>query len=155
AMGARVLGTSTHAHKLQRALALGLDAGLNAAETPEWSAWALDQTGGEGVDLVVEVGGEGTLPQSLKAVRMGGMIAQIGVLSGASAPLSVPLMLHKQIRLQGIYVGSRSDFEEMNTFLTHAGLRPVVEGFPWVDSREVLRRMESQSHFGKLAVLVE
>lgn len=155
AMGARVLGTSTHAHKLQRALALGLDDGLNAAETPEWSAWVLDQTGDEGVDLVVEVGGESTLPQSMKAVRMGGVIAQIGVLSGGTAPLSVPLMLHKQIRLQGIYVGSRRDFEEMNTFLAQAGVRPVVEGFPWVESREVLRRMESQSHFGKLAVAVE
>ncbi|HEU5457096.1 MAG TPA: NAD(P)-dependent alcohol dehydrogenase [Terracidiphilus sp.] len=154
AMGARVLGTSTHAHKLERALALGLDAGLNAAETPEWSNWVLEQTGGAGVDLVVEVGGAGTLQQSLQAVRMGGVVAQIGVLSGVSSQVSVPLVLHKQVRLQGIYVGSRSDFEEMNAFLAQTGLQPVVEGFPWEGSREVLRKMESQGHFGKLAVVI-
>jgi NADPH:quinone reductase-like Zn-dependent oxidoreductase len=155
AMGARVLGTSTHAQKLERALDLGLDAGVNSAETPEWAAWVLDQTGGEGADLVVEVGGEQTLPQSLRAVRMGGVIAQIGVLSGAAPHLPIAQVLHKQVRIQGIYVGSRADCDEMNAFLAQTALQPVVEGFPWAESREVLRRMEAQSHFGKLAVKVE
>ncbi|HVC46914.1 MAG TPA: NAD(P)-dependent alcohol dehydrogenase [Terracidiphilus sp.] len=153
--GARVLGTSTHPQKLEKALALGLDAGINSAETPEWAGWVLDQTGGEGVDLVVEVGGESTLPQSLRAVRMGGVIAQIGVLSGAACHLPLAQVLHKQVRIQGIYVGSRKDLEEMNAFLAQTPLQPVVEGFPWAESREVLRRMESQSHFGKLAVTLD
>ncbi|HEU5350953.1 MAG TPA: NAD(P)-dependent alcohol dehydrogenase [Terracidiphilus sp.] len=155
ALGARVLGTSTHAEKLERALALGLDAGLNTAQTPEWAAWVLDQTGGAGVDLVVEVGGGQTLPHSLRAVRMGGVVAQIGVLSGAACQLPIATILHKQVRIQGIYVGSRADFEEMNAFLAQNLLEPVVEGFPWAESREVLGRMEAQSHFGKLAVNVE
>jgi NADPH:quinone reductase-like Zn-dependent oxidoreductase len=155
AMGARVLGTSTHAEKLERAMALGLNAGVNSAQTPEWAAWILDQTGGDGVDLVVEVGGEQTLPQSLRAVRMGGVIAQIGVLSGAAPHLPIAQVLHKQVRIQGIYVGSRADFEEMNAFLSQTALQPVVEGFPWAESRAVLRRMEAQGHFGKLAVTVE
>lgn len=154
-MGARVLGTSTHAEKLEQALALGLDAGLNTAETPEWAPWVLDQTGGEGVDLVVEVGGERTLPQSLQAVRMGGAIAQIGVLSGVDCHLPVTAILHKQVRLQGIYVGCRKDFEEMNAFLSHTRLEPIVESFPWTTSRQVLERMEAQGHFGKLAVTVD
>ncbi len=80
-MGLRVLGISGSYEKLQRAIGMGLDAGLNYRDHPEWHQWALEQTGGEGVDLVVEVGGLGTLPRSLKAVRTGGTIAQIGVLS--------------------------------------------------------------------------
>jgi NADPH:quinone reductase-like Zn-dependent oxidoreductase len=154
-MGARVLGTSTHGEKLERALALGVDAGLNTAEVPDWARWVLDQTDGQGVDLVVEVGGESTLPQSLQAVRMGGTIAQIGVLSGVTCQLPVTAILHKQVRLQGIYVGCRRNFEEMNAFLRHTRLEPIVEGFPWAESRRVLKRMEAQGHFGKLAATVD
>ena len=79
--GARVLGISSSDEKLARARSLGLDAGLNYRDHPDWDRWALDQTGGEGVDLVVEVGGAGTLARSLKSIRIGGMIAMIGVLS--------------------------------------------------------------------------
>ncbi len=86
--GARVLGISVSDEKLERASALGLDAGLNYRDNPEWDRWALDQTGGEGVDLVVEVGGLGTLPRSLRAIRIGGTIAQVGVLSSASGAAS-------------------------------------------------------------------
>jgi D-arabinose 1-dehydrogenase-like Zn-dependent alcohol dehydrogenase len=79
------------------------------------------------VDLVIEVGGMGTLPRSLGAIRMGGVIAQIGVLAGVAEPLPLALILHKQARIQGIYVGSRKDFEEMNKAITLTGLRPVAE----------------------------
>jgi len=112
----------------------------------------MDQTSGEGVDLVVEVGGVGTLPRSLGAIRMGGVIAQIGVLAGASDPLPLALILHKQARIQGIYVGSRKDFEEMNKAISLAALRPVVESFPWSQTRQTLSRMEAASHFGKLVL---
>ena len=90
--------------------ALGLDAGVNYRQNPDWAAWAQEQTGGEGVDLVIEVGGAGTFNQSLKAVRIGGAVAQIGVLSDSDDPVSVSQILRKQVHLQGIYVGSRSDF---------------------------------------------
>jgi len=83
------------------------------------------------VDLVIEVGGVGTLPRSLGAIRMGGVIAQIGVLAGAAEPLPLALILHKQARIQGIYVGSRKDFEEMNKAITLTGMRPVAESYPW------------------------
>jgi NADPH:quinone reductase-like Zn-dependent oxidoreductase len=154
-MGARVLGISSSNEKLERARSLGLDAGLNYRETPVWDCWAMDQTGGEGVDLVVEVGGVGTLPRSLGAIRMGGVIAQIGVLTGPADPLPLALILHKQARIQGIYVGSHRDFEEMNKAISLAALRPVTESFPWSQAREVLSRMESASHFGKLVLTVE
>jgi NADPH:quinone reductase-like Zn-dependent oxidoreductase len=154
-MGVRVLGISGSAAKLERARSLGLDAGLNYSDTPAWDRWALEQTGGEGVDLVIEVGGMGTLPRSLGAIRMGGVIAQIGVLTGVAEPLPLALILHKQARIQGIYVGSRKDFEEMNKAITLTGMRPVAELFPWSQAREVMARMEQATHFGKLVLTVE
>jgi NADPH:quinone reductase-like Zn-dependent oxidoreductase len=152
--GARVLGTSSSDEKLARAKEMGLDAGLNYRENPDWERWAIEQNGGEGVDLIVEVGGAGTLGRSLRAVRTGGTVAQIGVLTGAEEPLPIPLMLHKMIRLQGIYVGSRRDFIEMNRAISLAGLRPVGEEFHWTQAREVLEGMEEGSHFGKLVLTV-
>ena len=154
--GARVLGISSSHEKLERAYSLGLDAGLQYRESPEWDRWALDETGGLGVDLVVEVGGLATLPRSLRALRIGGAIAQVGVLSGANDPAQFPIntILHKQVRMQGIYVGSRKDFEDLNRAITLAVLRPVGENFHWSQAREALARMEEGSHFGKLVLTV-
>ena len=152
--GARVLGISSSHEKLERAYSLGLDAGLNYRDNPEWEQWALEEPGGEGVDLVVEVGGLGTIARSLKAIRIGGVIAQVGILSGPADPLPMPSILHKQARIQGIYVGSRQDFEDLNKAISLAVLRPVGENFNWSQAREALRRMEEASHFGKLVLTV-
>lgn len=152
--GARVLGISSSYDKLQRAGAMGLDSGLNYRDNPEWDRWAMDQTGGEGVDLVVDVGGQGTLAHSLKAIRYGGTVAQVGVLSATKEPFPVPLMLHKVAQIHGIYVGSRKDFVAMNRAMALAELRPVGEEFHWSQVREVLGRMEEGSHFGKLVLTV-
>ena len=154
-MGARVLGISGSQEKLVRAFALGLDAGHNYREDPEWDRWALKETGGQGVDLVVEVGGVGTLPRSLRAIRMGGVVAQVGVLTGPAEPLPLPAILHKQAHIQGIYVGSRRDFEEMNKAIALTELRPIGENFHWSQAREALARMEEASHFGKLVLTVD
>lgn len=153
--GLRVLGISSSHEKLERARSLGLDVGLNYRDTPGWDRWVLDQTDGEGVDLVVEVGGVGTLPHSLRAVRMGGLIAQIGVLTAPSEAIPLPLILHKQARIQGIYVGSRQDFEGMNRAISNAHLRPVLACQPWTQTRQVLAQMEAGAHFGKLAVKMD
>jgi NADPH:quinone reductase-like Zn-dependent oxidoreductase len=152
--GARVLGISSSYKKLERAGRLGLNAGLNYRENPDWDRWALDQTGGEGVDLVVEVGGAGTLARSLKAIRIGGTVAQVGVLATAPDPFPIPLILHKIARIRGIYVGSRKDFVEMNRAISLAQLRPVHEDFNWSQAPEVLERMEEGNHFGKLVLTV-
>jgi NADPH:quinone reductase-like Zn-dependent oxidoreductase len=153
--GARVLGISSSEEKLERARGLGLDAGLNYRENPDWEKWAADETGGEGVDLVVEVGGAGTLERSLKAIRIGGTVAQIGVLAQGAEPFAIPLVLRKLARIHGIYIGSRADFEEMNRAVELAQLRPVVETFAWSETRAVLERMERGGHFGKMAVSVQ
>lgn len=154
-MGMKVFGVSSSDEKLEHARTLGLHAGLNYRQTADWDRWVLEQTDGEGVDLVVEVGGVGTLPRSLRAVRMGGTIAQIGVLTGPSEQLPLPMILHKQAHIRGIYVGSRRDFEEMNACIGLAGLQPVVESHPWTETRAVLHRMEAGDHFGKLVVTID
>lgn len=150
--GLRVMGISSSDNKLERAAGLGLDAGFNYRKDPDWDRWALQQTAGEGVSLVVEVGGAGTLARSLTVLRTGGTIAQIGVLAGAAEPIPIPSILHKTARIQGIYVGSRKDFIEMNRAIDSFQLRPMHEDFPWSRAREVLRTMESGSHFGKLVL---
>ena len=156
--GTRVLGISSSDEKLEMARSLGLDAGLNYRKQPDWEHWAWEQSGGVGVDLVVEVGGLGTLPRSLRAVRPGGVIAQIGVLSQAAGtgPEAFPLalLLHKQARIQGIYVGSRTDFQSLNQALRLAQIRPVGENFHWSQARKALSRLEEGSHFGKLVLSV-
>jgi NADPH:quinone reductase-like Zn-dependent oxidoreductase len=154
--GARVLGTSSSDEKLLRARSLGLDAGLNYRETPDWEKWATELTGGEGVDLVVEVGGADTLARSLKAVKPGGTVAQIGVLSGQNDGVDIRPVLVKQIRLHGVFVGSRTEFEVMNRAVALARLRPVVDQeFPFTEAREALSHMKSAAHFGKIVVTME
>ncbi|HVT99216.1 MAG TPA: NAD(P)-dependent alcohol dehydrogenase [Acidobacteriaceae bacterium] len=154
-MGARVLGTSSSDAKLERAKTLGLDAGINYSEHPEWDRWVVEQTGGRGADLVVEVGGAGTFNRSLRATRIGGAVAQIGVVSEGSDPVLIPLLFHRQIRLRGIYVGSRSDFEMMSRAIQQHKLEPVVdEVFSFDAAGEALLRMQSGAHFAKLVTSV-
>jgi NADPH:quinone reductase-like Zn-dependent oxidoreductase len=154
--GARVLGISSSDEKLARAAALGLDAGLNYKSNPDWEKWALEQTGGEGVDLVVEVGGSGTLPRAIKAVRPGGTVAQIGVLSGAAEIVDVRPILSRQVRIHGVYVGSRADFLAMNKAVAQAQLKPVIDSvFPFAEAQAALRHMESATHFGKIVISME
>jgi NADPH:quinone reductase-like Zn-dependent oxidoreductase len=155
ALGARVLGTSSSAGKLRRAAELGLDAGRNYREDPEWARWAVTQTGGRGVDLLVEVGGAGTFQQSLAATRVGGVVAQIGVLTGREQELSITPILHKTLQIRGIYVGSRQHFLEMNRAIAQTGLRPVVDRvFSFGEAREAFSTMENASHFGKIVISV-
>jgi len=158
-LGARVVGTSSSDEKLARAYGLGLDAGCNYKERPDWSKWVTEVTEGQGADRIIEVGGAGTFGQSLRAARVGGMVAQIGVLSGAATSTSEPLaltpILHKQLRVQGIYVGSRTMFEEMNAAITKAELHPVIDRvFAFDQAHEAFLHMQSGSHFGKIVVRI-
>jgi NADPH:quinone reductase-like Zn-dependent oxidoreductase len=150
--GARVIATSSSDVKLERLKAMGAEAGVNYKTTPDWDKSARAFTHGMGVDHVVEVGGAGTLPISFKAVRRAGHIALIGVLAGAGEvdPRSIFL---KSIRLQGIYVGSREMFEEMNRAIESSGMRPVIDRlFDLEQTTDAMRYMESGSHFGKVCI---
>jgi NADPH:quinone reductase-like Zn-dependent oxidoreductase len=154
-MGATVIGTSSSNEKLERAKTLGMKAGLNYRQTPDWAKWVLQETDNRGADLIVEVGGAGTIGQSLQAVRTGGTVAQIGVLSQSDQPLPIAPLLHRQIRLHGVYVGSRAHFEAMNRAIEANQLRPVVDKiFAFAEAREALLTMEKASHFGKIVIQV-
>ena len=150
--GARVLLTSSSDAKLQRAAKLGADDGINYKTIPDWDRRVRELTGDRGVDHVVELGGAGTLGRSLKAVRVAGRISLIGVLSGGGEVNPMPILM-KNVRVQGIYVGSRAMFEAMNRAIGQHKLRPVVDRvFPFAEAREALRYMESQAHFGKVCI---
>ena len=152
-LGARVIATSGSDAKLARVLALGASDGVNYKTTPEWGARVRELTGA-GVDLVVEVGGAGTLGESLRAVRTGGTISLIGVLSGVGQFNPLPILM-KGVRVQGIYVGSRDTFEAMNRAISLHRLRPVVDRvFPLTEVREALHYLESGAHFGKIVLRV-
>jgi NADPH:quinone reductase-like Zn-dependent oxidoreductase len=153
--GAIVIGTSSSDEKLQRAKTMGLDAGLNYRQSPEWAKWVLKETNNRGADLIVEVGGAGTFTQSLQAVRYGGTVAQIGVLSQSEQSLPIPLILHRQVRIQGIYVGSKSHFEAMNRAIVATRIQPVVDQIYTFDRvQEALKSMDTGSHFGKIVIRV-
>jgi NADPH:quinone reductase-like Zn-dependent oxidoreductase len=152
--GARVIATSSSDQKLERVRALGADAVINYRTTPDWDRPVREFTGGVGVDHVIEVGGAGTLPLSLKSVRRGGHIALIGVLAGGGE-IDPRFIFLKQARIQGIYVGSRQMFEEMNRAIGFAEMRPVVDRvFGFAEIGQALRYLEIGSHFGKVCIRV-
>ncbi|BBA32072.1 alcohol dehydrogenase [Methylocaldum marinum] len=151
--GARVIVTSSSDEKLARALDLGASEGINYRTVPEWGRLVRELTDGVGVDHVIEVGGAGTLGQSLRAVRMGGQISLIGVLSGAGQVDPTPILM-KNVCVQGIFVGSRAMFESMNRAIAQHRMRPVVDRvFPFGELRDALRRMERGAHFGKIVLI--
>jgi NADPH:quinone reductase-like Zn-dependent oxidoreductase len=150
-LGARVISTSSSDEKLNRVLQLGASDGINYKTTPEWGARARELTG-SGVDHVVEVGGAGTLAESLRAVRSGGTISLIGVLSGVGVMNPLPILM-KGVRVQGIYVGSREMFEAMNRAVSLHQIKPVIDRvFEFTEIRAALRHMESGAHFGKVCL---
>jgi NADPH:quinone reductase-like Zn-dependent oxidoreductase len=152
--GARVIATSSSDQKLARALELGAREGINYKTTTEWDKRVRELTGGKGVDQVIEVGGGGTLPKSIRAVRVGGYIAVIGVLSGTGDINPLPILM-KNICLQGIFVGSRSMFADMNRAIETHKLHPVVDRvFPFEQAIEALQYLESGAHFGKVVVRI-
>jgi NADPH:quinone reductase-like Zn-dependent oxidoreductase len=152
--GARVIATSSSDDKLARVLKMGASDGINYKTTPDWEERVREVTGGVGVDHVVEVGGAGTLGKSLRAVRVGGRIYLIGVLTGGGQVNPMPILM-RNVRVQGIYVGSRAMFEEMNRAIALHQLRPVVDRvFPFAEAREALRFLESGAHFGKIALRI-
>lgn len=151
-LGARVIATSSSDAKLARALSLGASDGINYRSTPEWQDEAVKLTAGAGVDEVVEVGGAGTFARSLGAVRLGGCISLIGVLTGA-AEVNPTGIMRKSLSVRGIYVGSREMFDDMNRAITSHRLHPVIDRvFDFADAPAAFRHMEGASHFGKIVL---
>ncbi|MCL1480873.1 MULTISPECIES: NAD(P)-dependent alcohol dehydrogenase [unclassified Marinobacter] len=152
-MGARVISTSSSDEKLERLTALGADHTINYKTTPAWGAKVQELTNGIGVDHVIEVGGPGTLPESIDAVRIGGHIALIGVLTGRAGDIPTAKLMAKQARLQGLIVGSRTHQQEMIHAIEANGMHPVLDrSFALEEIADAFRHEESGKHFGKICL---
>jgi NADPH:quinone reductase-like Zn-dependent oxidoreductase len=153
AMGATVIITSSSKEKLDRARALGADHAINYSEVPEWGQAVRELTGGRGVDHVLELGGPGTLPQSIAATCTGGHISLIGTVTGFAGPVPTAAMMIKQVRLQGIIVGHRRQQQEMVRAIETIGFKPVIDRtFALENLADAFRYEESRKHFGKICV---
>lgn len=153
AMGAVVAVTSSSDEKLEHARKLGADHTINYKAEPEWGMAAQRWTQGRGVDHVIELGGPGTLAQSIVASRVGGHISLIGTLTGGGGQVPTAAMMIKHIRLQGLIVGSRLQQKQMVQGLEATGIRPVIDrSFPLAGLADAFRYQESGRHFGKICV---
>jgi NADPH:quinone reductase-like Zn-dependent oxidoreductase len=152
-LGARVILTSSSDEKLEVARTLGADETVNYKAQPDWEKAVIERTEGRGADVVVEVGGAGTLDKSLAAVRVGGTVCLIGVLTGVAGPVNTASILRRHVRLQGIYVGSREIFEEMNRAIAQHKLRPWIgKKFAFDDARAAYDHLASAAHTGKVTI---
>jgi NADPH:quinone reductase-like Zn-dependent oxidoreductase len=151
--GARVILTSSDDGKLEQARGLGADATINYCDRPDWDRAVKDLTGGTGCDHVVELGGACTLERSVRAARVGGTLSLIGVLAGAKAEVPLPLVVMRNLRLQGVTVGSRDDVEAMVRAIATHQLRPVVDRvFGFDEVHAAFERLEGQRHVGKVCI---
>jgi NADPH:quinone reductase-like Zn-dependent oxidoreductase len=153
AMGATVIATSSSDEKLARLKTLGADHLINYKDHADWGAKALELTGGVGVDHVVEIGGAGTLDQSMIAARVSGHIALIGILAGYAGPVMTVTLMAKNLRVQGLTVGSRQQQLDMIAAINVTGIKPILDKrFPLANLADAFRHQESGTHFGKIIV---
>jgi NADPH:quinone reductase-like Zn-dependent oxidoreductase len=152
-LGAKVIIISSSDDKLKKAAALGADEGINYKNAPEWGNAVKKLTAGKGVDHIIEVGGEKTLPQSLRVIRPGGTISMIGVLSGINMGVSLGLIVTRKVRLQGITVGHRDSFEAMTRAMSQHQIKPVIDRvFPFEELKEAMEYLRQGNHFGKICI---
>jgi NADPH:quinone reductase-like Zn-dependent oxidoreductase len=153
AAGATVIATSSSDEKLARMTAMGADHVINYKTTPEWGKAVLALTDGRGVDHVVEIGGAGTLPQSIVAAAVGGHISLIGVLAGYAGQVPTVQLMGKQIRLIGITVGTRRQQQDMIRAVEANGIKPVIDRtFPLAELGDAFKLQATGGHFGKICV---
>jgi NADPH:quinone reductase-like Zn-dependent oxidoreductase len=152
-LGAHVTVISSSDERIERVKRLGADAAVNYRAVPEWAKATREITGGRGYDLIVELGGEKTLPQSLRCIRPGGMVAMIGVLTGGAMTASLGLVVTRQVRLQGVTVGHRDGFEAMVRAIEQHRLKPVVDRvFAFEELKEAMAYLKSGAQFGKVCI---
>jgi NADPH:quinone reductase-like Zn-dependent oxidoreductase len=153
AAGARVLMTSSSADKAARLRELGAEEVIDYRADLAWGERAKALTGGRGVDLVVDVGGQATFDQSSAALRYGGTMSILGVLTGARGEVNLHAVFHRRQTVHGVYVGSVSMFERFVAALDRTGIRPVVDRvFAFDDARAAWEHLASAQHFGKVVV---
>jgi NADPH:quinone reductase-like Zn-dependent oxidoreductase len=153
AAGLKTVITSSSDEKLARAKALGADVTLNYRAEPEWAKGVRAATNGVGADIILEVGGGGTIEQCMRAIRIGGHIAIIGVVAGAGNPFNPAALIGNSAKLQGLSVGSREMFEAMCQAIEMHRIQPVVDKvFPWEEAAAAFKAMAGGEHFGKIVL---
>lgn len=151
--GATVIATSSNDEKLERLKSFGADHLINYKKTPQWGNVVREITNHQGVDHVIEVGGPATLEQSMTAARIGGHISVIGILTGLGGEISIVSALIKQLRLQGVLVGNRTQQQEMIKAINANNMRPVIDKvFALENIVEAFRYQETNQHFGKICL---
>jgi NADPH:quinone reductase-like Zn-dependent oxidoreductase len=152
-LGAHVTVITSSDERMERVSKLGADATINYRAVPEWARATADITGGRGYDVIVELGGEKTLPQSLRCIRPGGTVAMIGVLSGGTMSAALGLIVTRQVRLQGVTVGHRDGFEAMLRAIDQHQVRPIVDRvFAFEELKVALAYLKSGAQFGKVCI---
>jgi NADPH:quinone reductase-like Zn-dependent oxidoreductase len=154
-LGAKVIITSSSDEKLERARALGADVGVNYRKNSNWANEVLEVTDGRGVDLTLETSGPGTLPESIKATRIGGRIILIGVLTGIGGSIPTVAIMGKHQRIQGITVGSHRHQVEMVAALNKMNFRPSIDATYSLETiADAFLFQESGNHFGKICITI-
>lgn len=152
-LGARVILTSSDNDKLKRGKELGADEIINYREKENWDREVLKMTNMKGADLIIEVGGAGTLPKSIAATRPWGIVSLIGILAGGESSMSLLPVLMQGIRIQGVIVGNRQDFENMNRVVSSHKLKPVISDvFPFEKAPNAIQHLKDGKHFGKVCI---
>jgi NADPH:quinone reductase-like Zn-dependent oxidoreductase len=152
-LGARVIVTSSSEAKLERARTLGAWATIHYPSTPEWGKEVRRLTDGEGVDVVLDVGGASTLGQAVEAVRFGGCVCLVGNVTGSSHALQLPAVFMRQLRLQGVLVGPRESLETLVRAVEARPFEPVIDRvFRLEEAREALEHLRAGSHMGKVCI---
>lgn len=155
ALGVNTIITSRDNDKLARCQELGATHVINYREHALWSKKVLELSQGRGVDAVLEVSGAQTFNQAILALKRGGVMCLIGMLSGGSGPIDLIPILMKQIRIFGVFVGSKTIFESMNRVIEHSGIRPVISKiFDFEEPLGAFKYMESAQHFGKIVIKI-
>ena len=153
AAGAKPIITSSSDAKLKHAIKLGAVAAINYKTNPDWEKEVLAATNGTGVDQVLEVGGKDTLPKAFASLAFGGHIALIGLLSGFPTQVPAGMVLQRSAGIDGIYVGSRADFEAMNAFISAHKIKPLVDKvFSFEDAEQAFKFMDGGELFGKVVI---
>ena len=154
--GCRVIATTSSEEKAERLRELGAESVVNYVENPNWGALVRDLTGGRGVDRIVEVGGPGTLEQSLTCVAFGAQVALVGYVGGLGALINPRHLMRSGLSTHAIAVGSRTDLANLLAGAQAAQLRPVIDRvFRFAQAADAYRHLEARSHFGKVVITFE
>jgi NADPH:quinone reductase-like Zn-dependent oxidoreductase len=151
--GAKVIATSSSIHKLKRLEQMGADEIINYQENPDWDQIVLKKTQGKGVDHVIEVGGAGTMPRSMAALKNGGRLSLIGRLTGIEDRIDPRPIMGKGLSVQGIYVGSVAMLERMSSAIEQNSIEPIIDKvFPIQEAAAAYKHLRGASHFGKIVI---